>query len=267
MTAKELADAVIAAVRRATAPLTLRLEAMERRLSELPAPERGEKGDTGDRGERGEKGDDGEDGIDGRDGDKGERGPKGDSVGLGEVIHALQPQVKLFLEALPMPAPPPIEQVAAALLPSLEVVHARWALEWERRAADMLQKAVDRMPAPADGKDGRDGADALALSDFTAEVSENGRTVILSLAAGEQRKEARLHFPVMLDRGVFKEGAAYLQGDAVTWAGSIWVAQKDSPEGKPEASRDWRLGVKRGRDGKDGVVRTIAQPSTVKASP
>lgn len=260
MTAKELADAVIAAVRRATAPLIARLEALEQR--ELPVPEKGDKGDAG---ERGEKGDAGDDGRDGKDGDEGPRGAKGDSVGLAEVIQALQPQVKAFLDAVPMPEPPPIDLVLAALTPSLEAVHARWALEWERRAADILQRAVDRQPKPADGKDGKDGRDALELSEFAAELAEDGRTVILSLGAGEQRKEARLHLPVMLDRGVFKEGAEYLQGDTVTWAGSLWIAQKDAPEGKPETSRDWRLAAKRGRDGKQGEAgRDLRDPKPVK---
>jgi hypothetical protein len=233
MTAKELADAVIAAVKRATAPLDKRLQALESR-----APEKGEKGDRGE---------DGEDGL---------RGPKGDSVTLAQVLGAIRPDVEAALKNIPAPS---VQSVVDALQPSLEAVHAKWALDFERRAQESLQKAVDRLPAPQAGKDGRDGTDALQVSEFAVELVD-GRTMVLTLGAGDQRKEARVHLPVVLDRGVFKDGEAYQQGDAVTWAGSLWIAQKDAPEGKPETSRDWRLAVKRGRDGKE-TVRAEPKPA------
>jgi hypothetical protein len=61
--------------------------------------------------------------------------------------------------------------------------------------------------------------------------------------------EARMN--VVLDRGVFREAHAYEHGDGVTFGGSYWIAQKDAPEGKPGTSPDWRLAVKKGRDGAD----------------
>jgi hypothetical protein len=54
-------------------------------------------------------------------------------------------------------------------------------------------------------------------------------------------------------KGVFVEGE-FRQGDSVTFGGSLWVAQKDGPSGRPgEPDSDgWKLAVKKGRDGKDG---------------
>jgi hypothetical protein len=52
----------------------------------------------------------------------------------------------------------------------------------------------------------------------------------------------------VIDRGVWREGQ-YKAGDAVTWAGSLWIAQKDT-DAKPDSGDGWRLSVKRGRDGK-----------------
>lgn len=46
-------------------------------------------------------------------------------------------------------------------------------------------------------------------------------------------------------------GGSYEQGDGVTFAGSFWIAQKDTSS-KPGESSDWRLAVKRGQDGRDG---------------
>ena len=44
----------------------------------------------------------------------------------------------------------------------------------------------------------------------------------------------------------------YAKGDGVTFGGSLFIAQTDAPAGKPEETPDWRLAVKRGREGKPG---------------
>ena len=46
----------------------------------------------------------------------------------------------------------------------------------------------------------------------------------------------------------------------MTWGGSLFIAQADT-EAKPETNDDWKLAVKRGRNGKDGVV-TEPKPKT-----
>lgn len=76
-------------------------------------------------------------------------------------------------------------------------------------------------------------------------------TVVAKTATGK-RIEETVKIPVVLDRGVWKEGN-YERGDAVTSAGSMWIAQCDTKE-SPGISADWRLSVKRGRDGKDGRI-------------
>jgi integrin beta 3 len=65
-------------------------------------------------------------------------------------------------------------------------------------------------------------------------------------------KEFTFHVPTVIDRGVYRADESYQRGDGVTWAGSFWIAQKDT-SAKPDApDGGWRLAVKRGRDGKDG---------------
>ncbi len=76
---------------------------------------------------------------------------------------------------------------------------------------------------------------------------DGGRTVRWLLGG----KTIELKTNIVLDAGVWKDGTAYSQGDGVTWAGSFWIAQADTGA-KPGDSEDWRLAVKRGRDGKDG---------------
>jgi hypothetical protein len=182
--------------------------------------ERGEKGVAGDRGERGEPGDRGEKG------EPGERGSPGqDGAGVEDVIKALEPRMN---EAM-----------------------AQWALDFERRAQGVLERAVDRIPVPKDGADGRDGVDGLGFEDMTVEF-DGERRIKLLFTRGDKVKESSFVLPIPIDRGLFDEAKEYERGDSVTFGGQLWSAQKDAPGGSPGTSPDWRLAVKRGRDGKQG---------------
>lgn len=83
-------------------------------------------------------------------------------------------------------------------------------------------------------------------------ISEDGRTTTRSTVyTNGQRFDREYKSGAILDRGVFKQGTVYEKGDCTTWAGSAWVAQRQT-EAKPGTNGDWRLAVKCGRDGKDG---------------
>lgn len=109
---------------------------------------------------------------------------------------------------------------------------------------------------PVVGRDGADakgepGRDALQLTSFDTELSEDGRVLTLSLENDEEKITHRLQLPTMIYRGVFKAGQTYLQGDTVTWGGSLWHCDAETIDkpGAPDAP--WRLAAKRGSDGKD----------------
>lgn len=114
-----------------------------------------------------------------------------------------------------------------------------------------------------DGAPGSDGLDGLGFDDLAAEY-DGERGIVLRFVRGEQTKEFTFTMPVVIDRGVWVEGKEYAAGDAVTWAGSVWIAQKGTNE-KPDGGDGWRLSVKRGRDGKDGVLRDLT-PKPVKVT-
>lgn len=240
--AAAVAPAVRASIERATAPLLERIAALEAR--EIPQPTKGDPGQDGRDGMDGKSvtledvapmiaeavakavatiptptnGIDGKDGADGRDG---RDGADGASVSVEDVERMVEGRV------------------------------AGWALDFERRAQGVLERAVDRIPRPADGKDGRDGSDGLGFDDLSVEQNSE-RGAVVRFARGSQVKEFQLSFPVVLDRGVYKAESDYQRGDAVTWGGSLWIAQKDAPGDKPGEGDGWRLAVKKGRDGKDG---------------
>jgi len=99
------------------------------------------------------------------------------------------------------------------------------------------------------GKDGTDGKDGLGFDDLDV-VYDGERTLTVRFMQGERIREFPCLLPIMLDRGVYKDSGSYERGDAVTWAGSLWIAQEPTGE-KPDSGKGWRLAVKRGRDGKD----------------
>lgn len=107
----------------------------------------------------------------------------------------------------------------------------------------------------ADGKDGRDG---FSPDDLHVEVAEDGRTIKFALISGDRRTEREIKLAVPLDRGVWREDGEYEKGDAVTYAGALWIATDDEQDGAPGTGKGWRLAVKKGRDGRngrDGVIK------------
>jgi hypothetical protein len=130
--------------------------------------------------------------------------------------------------------------------------YARFELETERRIMDLVQRTLDRIPLPKDGRDGF-GFDDLDV------VQTGERTLEVRFTQGERSKVYAFKFPWLLDRGVWQKEAAYEQGDVVSWGGSSWIAQRADP-GKPNEGDGWRLAVKRGRDGKDGTQGLKGDP-------
>lgn len=157
--------------------------------------------------------------------------------------------------------------------------------------ADELQKRISELPCPKDGKDGldikdlfanrdghliavmtngetkdlgqfigkdgedgekgKDGTDGVGFDDLDLVVADDGVAIVFT--RGDEKKAFPL--PVPIDRGVYKEGSAYRKGNAVTWGGQLWIAQKNNPEGKPGDGDAWRLSVKKGRDAKPSQAK------------
>jgi integrin beta 3 len=102
-----------------------------------------------------------------------------------------------------------------------------------------------------DGADGKDGRDGFGFDDMDACVLDDDRTIELSFRRGDEEKCFTFKWPTVIYRGVWAE-AEYSAGDAVTWGGSVWIAEKDTSAKPDTADGGWRLAVKKGRDGKNG---------------
>lgn len=107
-----------------------------------------------------------------------------------------------------------------------------------------------------DGERGKDGADGLGFDDLSFVEDEAGRPVA-KFQRGDVVKSVTL--PCIIDRGIYSGKASYLRGDAVTYGGSLYIAQKDAPEGNPCDGNGefWRLAVKKGRDGRDTEAKKV----------
>lgn len=91
------------------------------------------------------------------------------------------------------------------------------------------------------------GADGLGFEDMSVEW-DGERELSLSFSRDGRTEVTRMTIPAIVYRGVWKQGP-HQAGDAVTWAGSLFIARRDTTD-KPETSDAWTLAAKRGRDGK-----------------
>ncbi|MDR6851090.1 hypothetical protein J2Y54_000583 [Sphingomonas sp. BE123] len=186
-------------------------------------------------------------------------------VDMAAVERLVAERVERAVAALPPPAPPAEVDMAAV----------------EQMVAARVERAVAALPPAPPGQPGQSGvglAGALInrdgnliitlsngeLQDLGRVVGREGfslenfdtkwdgeRTLTLSFNDGRQEYSHQLHMPIVIYRDVYAEGVAYEPGDAVTWGGSLWIAQRTTSAKPDTTDSGWKLSVKRGRDGKD----------------
>ena len=205
----------------------------------------GEKGEKGDPGKQGEPGRDGKDGVDGKDGPQGEKGDPGEKGEQGE--RGPQGEKGEPGEDGKSVTEDDIQKIVDKAIQQQVSI---WALDFERRAMDVLQKAVDKIPVPENGKDGQDGKDGLGFKNLSV-VQLEGKRLKIVFESEDRKKEFVIKMPIVVDAGVYKNGMDYAKGDGVTYGGSFWIAQVDHPNQSPGKGTEWRLAVKRGKDAKE----------------
>ena len=217
----EIVSAVKAHMADAIGPITARLDAMEKQLAALPSPQDGK------------------------------------SVTLDDMRPLIEEGISAAVAALPEPKDGcgiknlliDREGSLVATMDDGRIADLGPVVGKDADVAALekfIVEKIDALPKPKDGKDG------FSLKDFDATLLGDGRTVLLSFEQGDQSYKVELGFPVMIYRGVFKEGETYAKGDTATWGGSLWHCDVDGTVEKPDsAEKHWTLVAKRGRDGKD----------------
>lgn len=224
--ASTVKESISDAIKKVSDKYESRISYLEKALKELPAPEKGEKGDS-------------------------------------ITIEDVRPLIKEAVEAIEIPSPKDgkdgVSPDPADVAKAMEPLFAKWELDFERRAYNVLDRAVERMPKPKDGKD------ALEVKDFDICLAEDMRTITVSLKTDGRSVEKSIKIPAIIDRGVFAHHEKYEMGDAVTFGGCLWICQKENNGNEPRSDGEyWRLAVKKGRDGKE-VVK-IDPPKTAKVN-
>jgi hypothetical protein len=208
----DIAAVVAGAVRDATTPLLARIDALERR--ELTLAETLVAGNF--------------------------KGEPGESVDMAEVGRLIETAVESAVKALPAPRDGEPGKDGVGLADALRDAEGGLVLVM----TDGRTKSLGKI----DGEDGLPGKDGLGFDDLNVEqIGE--RTVRFLLRRDADEAEFDVTFPMPIYRGVFKDGQAYEPGDMVTWGGSLWHCDKATSE-KPGPD-NWRMAVKKGRDGKD----------------
>lgn len=211
---EKIADVVVAAVRAATVPLLERIVALEQR-SPVPGPagERGEKGEPGPPGVAGPHGTGGANGKDGVDGKDGQPGRDGTNGIDGKD--------------------------------GRDGIDGRDGQPGVPGAPGRDGDRGERGEKGLDGKDGRDGTlEGVTLEQVDERTWRMGRS--------DGSIVGMVSFAVPIYRGVYVAGTGYVKGDAVTYAGSLWIAREATKDKPGDGATAWQLAVKAGRDGREG---------------
>lgn len=155
---------------------------------------------------------------------KGDKGEDGKSITLDDVRPMLESALELTLMKLAL---------------EVERRNTDRMQAWEANANATLQRAIDNIPKPKD---------ALSVTDFSAKLLEDGRTLRVSLGDGEREKYADVRLGHVLDAGPWMPGKTYDIGDGVTCMGSYWIAKEQTDEQPTGESTAWRRAVSKGRD-------------------
>jgi hypothetical protein len=212
----------------------------------------------------------GKDGADGEPGRPGEKGADGKNVSAEQMREVVDAVVAQLLACVPTPkdgndgtagadgnqGPPGQDGKSITLedvLPVLESMQAKWALDFERRAQALFQDAIKTMPKPKDGNDG------LGFDDLTVE-RKDFRHYVLRFTRGDQVKEFNLDVPMLVYRGVYKRDEDYSVGDLVSWGGHMY--HRDEPQAERRVDPDktasgWTQCVKRGNDGSSAYASAV----------
>jgi len=266
---EDLADSIFVAVKgyvdKFAAVLAKRVDEMDSRIAVIPAGKDGAPGRDGEKGLDGAVGEKGEPGVfsePGAVGDKGEPGQDGLSgkdgaPGMAGIdgVHGKdgEPGINGRDGREGRDGSPGRDALELDILSAIDPVKAYSRGTWARHAGGLVRAARNTDPV-VDGAIAIAGWDVMVdgVASVSAEWTGDRELVVRTITTGGKVMEQKSIVPVLIYRNVYKSGSEYQRGDTVTWDGSTWHCERTT-KGEPGNGADWKLMVKRGSPGKDGV--------------
>lgn len=184
------------------------------------------QGIKGGTGEAGERGIDGKDGRDGRDGLNGK-----------DAVNGLPGRDALDIQ----------------ILPSIDEKKCFPRGTFARHRGGLIRAFRDTTPSVEFQDSGWEVlCNGIARKTITRNA-DDPRLVTISVETTDGvLDETKFFFPIPLYKDTYKAGMECLQGDCVTFGGHLWLCVAEETSNAPnEQHSDWKLIVRRGRDGKD----------------
>jgi hypothetical protein len=96
---------------------------------------------------------------------------------------------------------------------------------------------------------------APGVASVDAALQDDGRTFVVRTALSDgTTSENQFKLPLLIQRDVYNDEREYDENDMVTYDGGQWIAKSSGKLPRPGTDKSWRLMVKAGRNGKNGVA-------------
>lgn len=185
-----------------------------------------------------------------------------------ELASAVELRVKEEVAALPAPAPgkdaAPItdDQIAAAVAKYLQANPPPKGIDGVGLAGFMIDREGVLVATTSKGETIRLGCvvgrDGVGFDDVEFEFDGERTVTAKFVRGGSVLKSVPWKFPVIIDKGYWKEGVKAEKGDAMTEAGTLYIALRDTAEKPSTGAKDWRIGARKGRDAATPPVKINA---------
>jgi len=253
----------LAAIQERIAVAERSLLILEQQIQDVPAGAAGPAGERGEKGDKGDKGDTGECGRIGPTGATGERGDKGDIglTGAQGLIGAPGSAGERGTDGRDgrdgkdgRNGSDGRDALAIDIVDSIDLMRSYPRGTFARYANGILRARRDTQPVTEQGliAAGWDVIVAGVASIHVRQLDDLRSFCIETMMTGGDVQRQQFTLPVMLYRETYQPKKEYGRGDVVTSDGSAWHCEVDRTMMHPGTSPDWKLIVKRGRNGADG---------------
>jgi Collagen triple helix repeat (20 copies). len=253
---REYVAAEMAEVLTAHAVLMERVKTLEDLLTDLPPGPKGKDGIDGKDGIPGKDGIEGKDGLPGADGGPGPRGERGEpglSIKGDPGTNGVDGKDgRDGRDGIAKDGRDGIDGKDAADIRPLDTIDLEKSFPrgtWATYRGGLWLARETTRPGSIE----KSGWEVVidGYPDFDVIQGEDLRTFSFQVTRTNGVKFLRtFSLPALIYRGIYAPDQEYARGDVVTYSGGAFHCEAEKTQSRPETSKDWKLMVKRGADGK-----------------